>query len=454
MEQKRKAIILAAGKGTRMNSERPKILHEIAGKSMIHHVCETVAKAGFEEVYVVVGHKKEQVQGELTGNLIVQEPQLGTGHGVDVCREALEGYTGTVLVTHGDTPLFTPETLEALVAKHQKTGAKATVITTYLANPKGYGRVCRDASKAICRIVEQKDATEEERAICEVNTGTYCFDAPLLFHCLKNIARNNVQGEYYLPDVLPLMIQEGHRVESYVLDDPRESLGINDRIQLAEAEKVMQERLRAFWMLQGVTMQDPASVYLHQDVELSCDTFLYPNVILEGRTRVGKNCTLGPNVRLVDTRVGAHTKIEQAVAVECVVGNSCLIGPFAYLRPKTTLGDFCKVGDFVELKNAQVASHSKIPHLSYVGDAIVGQRVNIGCGTITCNYDGKNKHTTVIEDGVFVGSNTNLVAPVTLREGSFVAAGSTITKDVPKDALGIARAKQTVKEDWAAKRNP
>lgn len=449
MTLKAAALILAAGQGTRMRSKKAKVLHKLAGIPMVEHVWRNLTQAGLAQIYLVVGYQGERVQESLPQvKSIFQEEQLGTGHAVNICQEALADFDGPVLVTYGDTPLFRAETFYGLIEEHNNQQAACTVITADAPDPTGYGRIVRDNDGDVQKIVEHKDAKANELAITEINTGTYCFDSKLLFAYLAKITPDNAQGEYYLPDVIPLLIQDGYTVKGFKIKDWQESMGVNNRVQLAQAEAIIQQRLRQHWMLAGVTMIDPPSVFLEMDCQIGEDSLLHPGVILKGNTTIGPECSIGPNARLTDCAVGMGVTLEETIAVDATIGDNVKVGPFAYLRPGTELGAHCKVGDFVEVKNSRVAQGSKIPHHSYIGDAIIGSGVNIGCGTITCNYDGKDKHTTIIEDNVFVGSNSNLVAPVTLRKGSYVAAGSTITDDVPQDSLAIARARQTVKQGW------
>ncbi|KAB2953031.1 bifunctional UDP-N-acetylglucosamine diphosphorylase/glucosamine-1-phosphate N-acetyltransferase GlmU [Heliorestis acidaminivorans] len=447
--KKRTAIVLAAGKGTRMKSQHPKVLHEIAGEPLIAHVVKTIGACGVKKPVVVIGHGGEEVQAYLGEKALYawQKEQLGTGHAVMVAQSALDSDEQTVMVICGDTPLLTQETLEALFLAHEKKNALATVLTARVANPKGYGRILRDDSGAVQAIVEEKDATEEERVIKEINAGTYCFDKEALEKALEQIKPNNAQGEYYLTDVLAILRQQGI-VAAFEMEDAREVMGINNRQQLAEAERLMQERLRAKWMDAGVTMVDPNSVWLHGSVSIEEDTIIYPQTLLEGSVTIGRGSVIGPGTRIKDSHIGAEVIIQNSIVLESHISDGCTVGPFAYLRPGTRLEEEVKVGDFVEIKKSHIGKGSKIPHLSYVGDALIGTDVNIGAGTITCNYDGENKHLSVVEDGAFIGSNTNLVAPVRIGEGSVIGAGSTITKDVPAGALAVERNRQIIKDGY------
>lgn len=443
------AIVLAAGQGQRMKSELPKPLHRVCGIPMVKLIVDNVCAAGFDRVYLVVGHGGDQVRQAVPHTeYVVQEEQLGTGHAVDQCREVLADFDGPVLVTYADTPLFRVETFKAVLEFHQKQGAAATVITAEFADPTGYGRVIRDDRGYIRQIVEEKDASDSEKQIKEINTGTYCFDSRLLFKYLKEITPDNAQAEYYLPDVIPLMIRDGHLAAAYLLQDAEESIGVNDRVQLAQAEQILRRRICTEHMLNGVTIINPDQTYIEPNCEIGRDSVIYPNTYIQKWTKIGKNCSVGPNVRLEAAVLGDHVTIEQAVVLESSIGSETTVGPFAYIRPGTRIGSRCRIGDFVEVKNSQVADQSKIPHLAYVGDAVIGSGVNIGCGAITVNYDGKQKHQTIIEDNCFIGSNSNLIAPVKINQGAYVAAGSTITKEVPANSLAIGRARQVNKEGW------
>lgn len=447
-----KALILAAGKGTRMKSALPKVLHKVGGKAMVLHVIEAARDAGAQKPIVVVGHEGDRVQEalrEIEIEFAIQAQQLGTGHGVMQARDLLTGYDGPLLVLCGDTPLITTETLQALAAKHQLAGASATILTANLSNPHGYGRIIRNGRGTVEKIVEQKEGAPEELAVTEINSGAYCFDCKHLLQALGRLTPVNVQGEYYLTDVIEFFVQDGLVVEGFMVTDEKEIMGINDRLQLAEAEGLMQVRTLERLMLSGVTIIDPKSSYIDAQVNIGPDTIIYPNTIVEGPSVIGSNCILGPNTRIVDTEIGNGTEINASIVLKSSIGDAVNIGPFAYIRPDSQIGSRAKIGDFVEIKKSIIGEGSKVPHLSYVGDSYVGQGVNIGAGTITCNYDGEKKSQTYIEDKVFVGSNTNFVAPVRIGESAVIAAGSTITKDVPKGALAVARTKQVHLLSWS-----
>lgn len=447
------AIILAAGSGKRMNSKRNKILHKLCGRPLVEHVANASIEAGINSIYVVVGRDAEQVREELGAGFdyINQEDRLGTGHAVMQVEPAYRGET-TVLILCGDTPLIRQETLRLMLETHRESEADATILTAYLDEPGDYGRIVRNSSGVVTGIIEAKDATVEQREIHEINTGFFCFKSSKLFAALKGVDRRNAQGEYYLTDVIALMASAGDIVASCELKDMAEATGINDRIRLAEAEGIMRRRITQRLMLGGVTFLQPETSLIDDTVQIGRDTVIYPGCIIQGRTAIGEDCQIGPGTHLADCEVADGVTIEHSVAKQSRIGAGCQIGPFAYLRPQTELADGVKVGDFVELKNAKVGTGSKIPHLSYVGDVTIGQRVNLGAGTILVNYDGKHKHHSVIEDGAFIGCNSNLISPVHIGQGAYVAAGSTITDDVPADALAIARERQVNKAEWGRRR--
>ncbi|MBQ3509578.1 MAG: bifunctional UDP-N-acetylglucosamine diphosphorylase/glucosamine-1-phosphate N-acetyltransferase GlmU [Peptococcaceae bacterium] len=446
------AVILAAGQGTRMKSKLPKVLHKALGKPMVQWVIDCLSQAGVEDKIAVLGHGGDQVASVVEGqaDIVYQTEQLGTGHAVMQAAPALPADNDCVLVICGDTPLLRAQTIQALIEKHQAEGNAVTLLTAYAENPTGYGRIVRQEQQ-ITAIVEQKDADEQQKLIKEINTGTYCFDQKFLLQYLSALDTNNAQKEYYLTDLIKIANLHNLPVGGFVLADFNESLGVNNRIQLSQAEAILRQRKCEEIMLAGVTLIDPSATYIGADVVIGNDTIIYPNVVLEGKTVIGSDNVIGMNCRFVDSQIGNGNDIQSTVITESKVGNGCKIGPMAYLRPGTALADNVKIGDFVEVKKSQVGEGSKIPHLSYVGDSIVGSKVNIGCGTITCNYDGVHKYQTVIKDGAFIGSNTNLVAPVTVEENAFIGAGSTITKDVPDSALAVTRADLRVKENWRKK---
>lgn len=451
----RYAVILAAGQGTRMKSKLYKVLHPVCGKPMVQHVVDQITKLNIQEMVTIIGHGAELVKAELgsVSSYALQEEQLGTAHAVMQARDILEGKPGVTIVVCGDTPLIRAETMEALFKHHEELSAKATILTARIENPTGYGRILRNESGLVEKIVEHKDATEEERKVNEINTGTYCFDNIALFEALKNVSNENVQGEYYLPDVIEILKKQGEVVTAFQTNDLEETLGVNDRVALAEAERIMRGRINEAHMRNGVTIIDPAATYIEADVEISQDTVIYPGTMIKGKTVIGADCQIGPNSEIDTCEIGDYTVIRQSAAFDSSIGARVNIGPFAHIRPQSEIHDEVKIGNFVEIKKAVFGEGSKASHLSYIGDAEVGKNVNIGCGSITVNYDGKNKYLTKIEDDVFIGCNSNLVAPVTIGKGAYVAAGSTITKNVPGEALSIARAKQVNKENYVQKLN-
>ncbi len=451
----RYAVILAAGQGTRMKSKLYKVLHPVCGKSMVQHVVDQVSMLNAKKMVTIIGHGAEQVKAQLGEKTLyaIQEEQLGTAHAVMQAKEILSEEEGVTIVVYGDTPLIRHETMEALLKHHEDSGAKATILTVIADDPTGYGRIIRDESGHVAKIVEHKDATADERKIQEINSGMYCFDNQALFETLKRVTNDNAQGEYYLPDVIEILKNDREVVTAYQAADFEEMLGINDRLALSEAEGLLKRRINEQHMRNGVTIIDPMNTYICSDVQIGQDTILYPGTILSGQTTIGENCIIGPNSQIENCLIGDNATIRQSVAFDSQIGSDVQIGPFAHIRPKSSIHNHVKIGNFVEVKKAIFGEGSKASHLSYIGDAEVGRDVNIGCGSITVNYDGKNKFLTKIEDGVFVGCNSNLVAPVTIGTNAYIAAGSTITEDVPGEALAIARARQINKENYVQKLN-
>ncbi|MFC5464905.1 bifunctional UDP-N-acetylglucosamine diphosphorylase/glucosamine-1-phosphate N-acetyltransferase GlmU [Lederbergia graminis] len=449
------AVILAAGQGTRMKSKLYKVLHPVCGKPMVEHVIDNISKLTMDEIVTVVGYGAELVKSSLEGksSFVLQEQQLGTAHAVKQAKTLLQDKEGTTLVVCGDTPLITSETMEALLNEHESQSAKVTVLTATTDEPTGYGRVIRNSNGFVEKIVEHKDATEQERSVKEINTGTYCFDNAALFAALEEVSNENVQGEYYLPDVIEILKDKGEKVLAYNTSDFEETMGVNDRVALSEANRIMRARINEAHMRNGVTLVDPVTTYIDADIQIGSDTIIYPGTILQGNTVIGEDCEIGPNSEILNATVGNGSKIRQSVVHDSSVGAKVNIGPFAHIRPQSNIHDEVKIGNFVEIKKADFGKGSKASHLSYIGDAEVGSNVNLGCGSITVNYDGKKKFLTKIEDNVFVGCNSNLVAPVTIGEGAYIAAGSTITNDVPSESLSIARARQVNKEDYVKKLN-
>jgi bifunctional UDP-N-acetylglucosamine pyrophosphorylase/glucosamine-1-phosphate N-acetyltransferase len=453
-------VVLAAGEGTRMKSRAvPKVLHGFAGRSLLGHVLASAEPLAAAHTIVVVGHRREEVTAHMSEIApsavpVVQDEQHGTGHAVRLALAAVpQDATGTVLVLPGDAPLLTPATLTELVASHTASGAAATMLTSELTDPTGYGRVIRTEVGDVQRIVEHKDATEGELAIGEVAAGVYAFDHALLRDAVGRLSRDNAQGEEYLPDVIGILVGDGRRVAALTAP-AAETAGVNDRVQLADAHRVYNARLLEAHMRAGVTVVDPATTWVDATVTLEPDVTLLPSVDLHGTTHIAEAAIVGPQVSLTDTTVGAGAVIDRTVGKQAEVGAGATIGPFAYLRPGTRLGDGVHIGTYVELKNSDVGAGTKVPHLSYVGDATIGEHTNIGAATVFVNYDGVNKHRTVIGSHARTGADNMFVAPVTVGDGAYTAAGSTITEDVPPGAMGVARAKQRNVAGWVARRRP
>lgn len=447
------AIILVAGQGTRMKSKLKKELHPILDRPMIDYVLDALEPTAVDTLVSVVGHATEEVKAQVgdRSEYVIQKEQLGTAHAVMQAEELLLDKQGTTIVVCGDTPLITSETFDQLFAYHEQSASKATILTTRVEDPFGYGRVIRNRHDEVEKIVEHKDANEAEKAINEINTGTYCFDNETLFAVLNEVGNDNAQGEYYLPDVIEILKRQGEKVSAFVAEDPEETIGINDRVALAKAADIMKKRLNEMHLRNGVSVVDPNHTYIGSEVTIESDVIIQPGTVISGKTHIASGAVIGPHTEIDNCAIGKNTVIRQSVVNNSKIGNEVTIGPFAHIRPETTLGDEVKVGNFVELKKVTIDETTKVPHLSYLGDATLGKGINIGCGTITVNYDGVDKHQTTIKDHAFIGCNANLIAPVTIDEGAFVAAGSTITKDVPEDSLGIARVRQENKAGYAAR---
>lgn len=444
------AVILAAGKGTRMKSDLPKVLHPLLGEPMIAYVVRALEQAGAGHILAVLGHGGQQVEQVLQDRAepVYQKEQLGTGHALLMALPQLLAWGGgDCLVVCGDTPLLTGETLTDLRLRRRREGAQATVLTALLEEPRGYGRIIKEGNR-VTAIVEEKDADENQRQIREVNAGAYCFDLGWLSKALEQLTPANAQGEYYLTDVIAYLAAQGQLVTSCQVEQPEEIWGINDRLQLAKAQDRLRHRILEGHMLAGVTVEEPNTTIVGPLVEIGRDTVLETGCQLFGRTVIGEACVIGPRSRITDCSIGKGTKVNQSTMEGCETGEGCQIGPYTYLRPGCVLADKVKAGGFVEMKKVKADTDAKIPHLSYMGDCTIGKKVNVGAGTITCNYDGVNKFPTVIGDGAFIGSNTNLVAPVNVGPGAYTAAGSTITEDVPANSLGVARGRQTNILDW------
>ena len=444
-------IILAAGEGKRMYSKVPKVLHKVCGIPMVEHVINCAREISGEEPVVVIGHGAEQVRKEVTGvKFVMQERQLGTGHAVMQAENYIND--GDILILYGDTPLLQPETLSEMHEMHRAEGCSATILTSDIDDPTGYGRVIRIGEKLIEAIVEDKDADSSTKLIKEINSGIYFFDGKELREALRHLKNDNTQGEYYLTDVIGIMREKGLKIGAFKIKNAEDIMGVNNRYQLSEANKIMQRRIVKKLMLGGVTIIDPDSTYIDASVTIEKDVTIYPGCILEGNTVIQEDSVIGPYSRIKDAKIDRGVKVQNSVVLESSVGEGTTIGPFAYLRPGNKIGKHAKVGDFVEMKNSTFGDNSKASHLTYVGDGDVGSNVNLGCGVVFVNYDGKNKYRTYVGDNSFVGCNVNLVAPVRVNENTYVAAGTTVTKDVPQDSLAIGRARQENKEGWVTKR--
>ncbi len=461
--KKTAAIVLAAGKGTRMKSDLPKMLHEVAGRPMLYHTVRLLKDLRVAKTIVVIGHGARMVRAAFALErltFVKQTRTLGTGHAVMQAAAALKGFKGDVLILSGDAPLIKKATIKALY-KARGTGSRKAVValvTAMLRYPAGYGRVVRDANNAVARIVEHKDCTPLERTIHEVNTGHYLVDAGFLLKNIRRLGNKNAQGEYYLPDLIRMAVDQGFRVKALTHIDAQEVMGVNDRVQLAMANCLMRLRIARELMHTGVTVLDPGVTYIDPEVKAGRDTIIHPSVHLVGSTVIGANCVIEEGVKIIDSVIGKNTTIKSHSIIEASrVGNAVSIGPFARLRPGNRVMDKARIGNFVELKNSVVGAGTKAGHLSYIGDALIGRDVNIGAGTITCNYDGmvrdgKRKHVTRIGDGAFIGSDSQLIAPVRVGKNAYVASGTTVTRDVPAGALVTARAVERVKKGWAKSR--
>jgi bifunctional UDP-N-acetylglucosamine pyrophosphorylase/glucosamine-1-phosphate N-acetyltransferase len=449
------AVILAAGEAKRMRSARPKVLHSLCGRPLIAYPVNAARALG-ARVVVVVGRAADDVRAvvssEGAAGFVEQKERLGTGHAVLQAHVACGDAPGTILVLPGDVPLLSEGTLRRLVDHHRRTGAAATLLTAEVPDATGYGRVVREQGRPV-GIVEHRDATASQRQIREIGTSVYCFDAQRFWPALAQVTPENEQGEYYLTDVIGILHRQGQRLEAVLTDDPAECLGVNDRKQLAELAGIMRRRILDRLMAEGVTVVDPATTYVDDTVTIGADSVLHPGVILEGRTAVGADCVVGAGCHVADTTIGDRVLLKPyCVLAASTVEDGAQLGPFCHLRPQSHVGANAKIGNFVELKKSRIGRGSKVPHLSYVGDTRMGEGVNVGAGTITCNYDGVGKHETVIGDRVFVGTNSSLVAPLTIGDGAYVAAGSVITKSVPPGALAVARGRQETREGWVARK--
>jgi bifunctional UDP-N-acetylglucosamine pyrophosphorylase/glucosamine-1-phosphate N-acetyltransferase len=449
-------VILAAGKGTRMKSARPKVLHRVAGRLMIEHVLARSAALAPRSTTVVVGHQSDQLRGALSGYpglaFVVQEPQLGTAHALLTTEPVLGAAAGTLLLLSGDVPLISRNTLQTLVEVHATTGAAATVVTALVDDPRGYGRIVR-SGKQLAGIVEDKDATPAERGIREINAGIYAFALEGLFEAVRGIAAENTQREYYLPDLVAIYRRRGLGVATVTVSNPDEIRGINSRVELAAASRIVRHDKTTELMAAGVTIEDPATAYIDGDVTVGADSIIHPGVSLEGQTTIGSGCEIHSGVRIVDSHLGDRVVVfNHCVITNARVADDVKVGPFAHLRNEADLRAGSRVGNFVELKKTVLGPGSKSMHLAYLGDATIGEKVNIGAGAITCNYDGVNKNPTIIEDGAFIGSDSHLIAPVTVGRGAYVGTGTTVRVNVPPGALAVSAGKQRNIEGWVEKK--
>ena len=448
------ALILAAGQGKRIKSDIPKVLHKVCGKEMVNHVIDNMRKAEVEDINVIIGKGAELVKEGTKDRMVtysMQEEQLGTGHAVKCAADFLRGKKGTVVVFAGDAPLTKEATIENLINEHEKNKNAATLLSAIVEDPTGYGRIIRDKDGDVLKIVEHKDCNEEELLVNEMNAAMYCFDIEELVNSLEKLSNDNNQGEYYLTDVIGILKSEGKKVGA-VVTDYEDTIGVNSRAQLAEAEEILRKRINEKHLDNGVTLIDPKATYIGIDVEIGKDTIVYPGTILEGKTIIGSNCMIMQNCRIKDSKINDGVTVESSVILDSEIGNNTTVGPFAYIRPESKIGSKARIGDFVEIKKSTIGDGTKVSHLTYIGDAEVGEGCNFGCGTVVVNYDGKEKNKTVIGNNSFIGCNTNLVSPVTVHDNTYIAAGSTITNDVLEGDLAIARAKQRNIKGWVEKK--
>lgn len=449
------ALILAAGKSTRMKSKIPKTLHHLLGKPIIHFLLEAVEEAGVERTVVVVGYQADDVKTAIGSDMeyVLQEEQLGTGHAVSMAEPLLGDWPGAILVVPGDAPLLTADVLRSLIEHHVSANAAATLLTAVLEEGGSNGRVVRDfANGSVLEIVEARDASSEQLLINEINTSVYLFDGKELFTALRSVSPANAQGEYYLTDIVSHFVREGKSVASLISPDPEVVRGVNTRVELVELSAILRERIQRDLMLSGVTIIDPATTHIDAGVQIGRDTIIRPFSMLSGVTDIGEDCEIGPGARITDSRIGNNVYVRDSYIVACEVGDGTRVGPYANLRPGSTVGRNAKIGDFVELKQAEIADSVSVGHFAYIGDASIGSGTNVGAGTITCNWAGGPKLRTTVGENVFIGTNTTLVAPVSIGDGAYTAAGSVITEDVPADAIAFGRARQVNKTGLAAKK--
>lgn len=447
------SLILAAGQGTRIKSDLPKVLHKVCGKEMVNHVIDTMRKANIEDINVIIGKGADLVKEKTSSRNVsyaLQEEQLGTGHAVKCAIDFLRGKKGVVGVFCGDAPLIKAETVDNLFKTHIENKNSATLLSSIVEDPTGYGRVVRENDEVL-KIVEHKDCTEEELKINEMNAAIYCFDIEKLLNSLDKLSNNNNQGEYYLTDVIEIMKKSEEKVGAIVVPY-EEIMGVNSRVQLSEAETVMRKRINHKHMVNGVTFIDCESTYIDVDVEIGHDTIIYPGCVIQGNTTIKEECTLYSNSRICNSVIESGVIVENSVILESHIGEGTTVGPFAYIRPESKIGKSARIGDFVEIKKSTIGDNTKVSHLTYIGDAEVGSKCNFGCGTVVVNYDGQKKQKTIIGNNSFIGCNTNLISPVKVNDNTYIAAGSTITKEVPEGSLAIARSKQINKEGWLDKK--
>lgn len=447
------ALILAAGQGKRIKSNLPKVLHKVCGKEMVNHVIDTLRKTNVNDINVIIGKGAELVKTNTESRNVtysMQEEQLGTGHAVKCALDFLKGKKGTVAVFCGDAPLIKEDTINRMLDEHLANKNSATILTSILDDATGYGRIIRCGDEVL-KIVEHKDCNEQELKVNEMNAGVYCFDIESLLDSLEKLSNGNSQGEYYLTDVIGILKDEKHRVGA-VITDYEETIGVNSRVQLSQVEGILRNRINTKHMENGVTIIDSSSTYIGADVQIGRDTIIYPGNVIEGNTVIGENCILYPNSRIENSIIENDVEIQSSVILQSKIGNYTTVGPFAYIRPESVIGNSVRVGDFVEIKKSTIGDNTKVSHLTYIGDAEVGENCNFGCGTVTVNYDGKNKNKTIIGNNSFIGCNTNLISPIKVEDNTYIAAGSTITNDVKEGELAVARAKQRNIEGWVTKR--
>lgn len=447
------SLVLATGQGTRIKSDLPKVLHKVCGKEMVNHVIDTMRKANIEDINVIIGKGADLVKEKTSSRNVsyaLQEEQLGTGHAVKCAIDFLRGKKGVVGVFCGDASLIKAETVDNLFKTHIENKNSATLLSSIVEDPTGYGRAVRENDEVL-KIVEHKDCTEEELKINEMNAAIYCFDIEKLLNSLDKLSNNNNQGEHYLTDVIGILKEEGNKVGAVTIDY-EETIGVNSRIQLAEAEGILRNRINSRHMINGVTLIDPSTTYIGDDVEIGRDTIIYPGNVLEGNTKIGEGVILYPNSRISNSIILNNVEIQSSVIIDSQIGERTTVGPFAYIRPESVIGSGARIGDFVEIKKSTIGNNTKVSHLTYIGDASVGENCNFGCGTVVVNYDGQKKHKTTIGNNSFIGCNTNLVSPVNVEDNTYIAAGSTITNDVKEGELAVARAKQRNIEGWVTKK--